>query len=137
MKRPISPKDGRCVTDATYHDRIRTDAALFDKEAMYVGIQQAPGLEFVVGLCRGCGTTVTKILRDDDEYPACRARGLADGQRWRNRVYGYVSAGNPQLETIQRGWYKARDSGIFGPASRVPRGRAWEVYKAAFVEGAE
>ena len=51
--------DDRCKADTTYHDRIKTD--LF-YQTLAIGIQETgePGVVLELGLCRGCGTTVSR-----------------------------------------------------------------------------
>lgn len=65
--RPVSPCDGRCERDPTYHDRLRSDAALFDAEGIAIGRQEVPGLVMELALCPGCGTTVSKTVEDSSE----------------------------------------------------------------------
>lgn len=54
--------DGRCKVDPEYHQRLRTDTDLFDREAALLGEQPIGEGEppLVLGFCRGCGTTVTR-----------------------------------------------------------------------------
>ena len=61
---PTRNYDNRCSADKTYHDRIRSDGALFDAEAIMLGRQESPGLILALGLCPGCGTTISKVIED-------------------------------------------------------------------------
>lgn len=64
--RPKSPRDGRCKRDPAYHERIRSDHALFDAEAIKLGPQEGPGIKLELGLCPGCGTCVSKLIEDTE-----------------------------------------------------------------------
>ncbi len=57
-----TPHAARCHTDPDYHKKLRADPALFDRDAIPIGIQHVgPGEEsLVLGRCRGCGTTVAR-----------------------------------------------------------------------------
>lgn len=64
-ERGLYAVDARCEgTD--YHDRIRSDGALFDAEAIPIGRQDA-GMVMDLGLCPGCGTTVSKLISDEGD----------------------------------------------------------------------
>ncbi len=69
MVRPQSPRDGRCQRDPTYHDRLRSDRALFDEDGIQIGKQEGGGMVMDLALCPGCGTTVTYLV-SDSERPA-------------------------------------------------------------------
>lgn len=57
---PVSPRDGRCKRDETYHDRIRADGTLYDEEIIPIGEQDLGGAVLVLGICPGCGTTISR-----------------------------------------------------------------------------
>ena len=133
-----SPRDGRCQRDLTYHDRIRSDSALFDAEAIKIGRQECVGMALDLGLCPGCGTTVSKRVEDIDpaaaavlRYDVCRiARIDARGWKARNKQV------TPNEQVIKNHYSMSRERGYLGSVSRAPQGVAWEEYKAEFLSEA-
>lgn len=131
MMGPSSPHDGRCQRSRTYHDRLRSDPTLFEMDTIQIGLQATEDLVLELGLCPGCGTTVSRIaIFAPDVVHRITKTAKIDARGWRNR--------NPRGEiteqVIRNHYSMSRDRGYLGVVPRATKGSLWATYRRRFLD---